>query len=200
MASTAGEFDYYEEPRFAKWLFASKPAAWIWLVARLYLGYEWLVAGWDKVFGPESDAWMKTGVALKGFSEFAANDLTQGDHPAVAYSWYESFLRWIADGQYQWMAKAVAVGELLIGIALILGLFTGIAAFFGALLNFNFMFAGSAGVNPLFLIVAIGLILAWRVAGYYGLDRWVLPLIGTPDQPGKVFRRSRPGAKSATTT
>jgi hypothetical protein len=23
-------------------------------------------------------------------------------------------------------------------------------------------------------------ILAWRVAGYYGVDRWLLPLLGTP--------------------
>jgi thiosulfate dehydrogenase [quinone] large subunit len=27
---------------------------------------------------------------------------------------------------------------------------------------------------------AIGLILAWRVAGYYGLDRYLLPMLGTP--------------------
>jgi thiosulfate dehydrogenase [quinone] large subunit len=27
---------------------------------------------------------------------------------------------------------------------------------------------------------AIGLMLAWRVAGYYGLDRYLLPMLGTP--------------------
>ena len=30
------------------------------------------------------------------------------------------------------------------------------------------------------LLVSILLILAWRNAGYYGLDRWVLPALGVP--------------------
>ena len=28
--------------------------------------------------------------------------------------------------------------------------------------------------------MAIGLILAWRVAGYYGVDRYLLPMLGVP--------------------
>jgi thiosulfate dehydrogenase [quinone] large subunit len=28
--------------------------------------------------------------------------------------------------------------------------------------------------------LAVGLMLAWKVAGYYGLDRYLLPLLGTP--------------------
>ena len=42
---------YIEEPRFAQWVFASSQAAWIWLIARLWLGWEWFQAGWTKVFG-----------------------------------------------------------------------------------------------------------------------------------------------------
>jgi thiosulfate dehydrogenase (quinone) large subunit len=42
---------YIEEPAFSRWLFGSSKAAWIWLVARLWLGWEWLQAGWSKVFG-----------------------------------------------------------------------------------------------------------------------------------------------------
>jgi thiosulfate dehydrogenase [quinone] large subunit len=51
-------------------------------------------------------------------------------------------------------------------------------AFFGVVLNLSFMFSGSAGVNPAFAIVGLLLVLAWRNAGWYGLDRWVLPLRG----------------------
>jgi len=40
---------------------------------------------------------------------------------------------------YSWFGKAVAYGELLVGVALVIGAFTGIAAFFGALMNWNFM-------------------------------------------------------------
>jgi thiosulfate dehydrogenase [quinone] large subunit len=37
--------------------------------------------------------------------------------------------------------------------------------------------------------LAVGLILAWRVAGYYGLDRYLLPALGAPWRPGTVFHR-----------
>ena len=55
---------YIEDPRFSRWLFGSSAAAWIWLVARLWLGYEWLHAGWEKL---QSPAWMDGGKALQGF-------------------------------------------------------------------------------------------------------------------------------------
>jgi hypothetical protein len=42
---------YIEEPAFSRRLFGSSAAAWIWLVARLWLGWEWLQAGWSKVLG-----------------------------------------------------------------------------------------------------------------------------------------------------
>jgi thiosulfate dehydrogenase [quinone] large subunit len=35
------------------------------------------------------------------------------------------------------------------------------------------------------------LILAWRNARWIGLDRWVLPALGTPWQPGTVWARRR---------
>ena len=71
-------------------------------------------------------------------------------------------------------------GEVLVGLALILGAFVGIAAFFGAAMNFNFIMAGAASTNGLLFVLAILLMLAWKVAGWYGFDRWLLPLIGTP--------------------
>ena len=42
---------YFEEPPVAKRLFASTTFAWLWLVLRFYLGWEWFVAGWEKTFG-----------------------------------------------------------------------------------------------------------------------------------------------------
>ena len=81
----------------------------------------------------------------------------------------------------------IALGETAIGIALIIGLFTGIAAFFAGLLTVSFGLAGVAGVNPLFFVFEVMLILAWRNAGYYGLDRFILPAIGTPWHKGQLF-------------
>ena len=79
---------------------------------------------------------------------------------------------------YTWFAKLVAIGELAVGIALILGAFTGVAAFLGGFMNWNFMMAGSASVNPLFFVVSVGLILAWKVAGYIGADFLLAALVG----------------------
>lgn len=180
---------YIPEGRVAAWLYGSTAAAWIWLVVRLYLGYEWINAGWPKLFGSEHSAWIGDGSAVKGYLQYASSQLSKGDHPAVAYGWYKSFLDWtVSSGAYHTVAWIVAVGEVAVGVLLVLGAFTGIAAFFGVVMNFNYMFAGSAGVNPLFAILGIFLILAWRVAGYYGLDRWLLPLLGTPSAPGRLFR------------
>jgi thiosulfate dehydrogenase [quinone] large subunit len=81
----------------------------------------------------------------------------------------------------------VAWGEVLVGVGLIIGLFTGIAAFFGSFMNMNFLLAGSVGTNPILFLLAVFLVLAWRTAGWWGLDRWVLPMLGTPWKPGLVF-------------
>ena len=82
----------------------------------------------------------------------------------------------------------VSYGEFLVGIALILGLFTGIAAFFGGFMNMNYLLAGTVSVNPILFLLELFLILAWRVAGWWGLDRLILPLFGTPWKPGKLFK------------
>ena len=194
------EAQIIEEPRFAKWLFDSRQAAWIWLVARLYLGYEWLHAGFEKVTGTEGgfwtwhfaytgDSWLKSSAGLQGFTAYAVKGgAAQGPHSAVNYGWYASFLNWLGHpGPAAFFAKVIALGEMAIGIALIIGLFVGIAAFFAGTLNFTFGLAGVAGVNPVFFVLEVLLVLAWRNAGYIGLDRYVLPALGTPWHKGKVF-------------
>ena len=94
-------------------------------------------------------------------------------------------------GSYTWFAKLVVFGEIAVGIALILGIFVWFSAFMGAFMNWNFMMAGTASTNPVMLVLSILLILAWRTAGWIGLDRWLLVYIGTPWQPGLLFRRQK---------
>ncbi len=44
----------------------------------------------------------------------------------------------------------------------------------GLTLNMMYMFTGSAGVNPAYMILEVPLISAWRNAGYFGRDRYAL--------------------------
>jgi len=188
-----------EEPKFAAWLFGSPRAAWIWLVVRVWLGYQWLHAGFEKLTGTEggfftwhfaytNDSWLRSAKGLQGFTMYALSNAGKGPNSAVNYGWYASFLRWLGHpGTASFFAKVITFGEITIGIAMILGLFVGIAAFLGATLTVSFGLAGVAGVNPVFMIGEILLILAWRNAGYIGLDRYVLPALGTPWHKGKAF-------------
>ena len=48
------------------------------------------------------------------------------------------------------------------------------------LMNMSYLLAGSTSVNPVMFAFSVGLMLAWRVAGYYGLDRYLLPRLGVP--------------------
>jgi len=169
---------HVEDPPVAKLLFANTRLAWFWLVVRLYVGYEWLTAGYEKF---ENPAWMGNGSALLGFWKGAVAVPAPPARAAITYDWYRSFLQYLIDSNSAvWFSKVVVFGEMAIGLGLIVGAFVGVAAFFGALMNMNFMLAGSASTNPIMFFLAVGLILAWKVAGYYGADRVLLPLLNTP--------------------
>ena len=164
------------DPPVANFFFNNTRSSWLWLIVRIYLGYQWIEAGWHKV-GPE---WLNGGEALKGYWTKAIA-IPETGRPAISYDWYRSFLTYMLDsGSYTWFAKVIVFGEILVGVGLILGAFVGIAAFFGALLNWNFIMAGAASTNGMLFVLAILLMLAWKVAGYIGLDYYLLPLLGTP--------------------
>jgi len=160
----------------SSFLFSNTSSGLIWLVVRLYLGYQWLTAGWKKV---NSDSWVgeNAGAAVTGFMKGA---LAKAEEGKDVTGWYATFLENVALPNAKAFSYCVAFGELLVGLGLILGLLTGIAAFFGALMNVSFLFAGTLSTNPLLFILATWLVLGWKVAGWYGLDRWALPFLGTP--------------------
>ncbi len=175
----------YDDPPFIRILFNTTRFAWLWGILRVWLGYQWIDASLHKI---GVAAWTGNGAALKGFWERTVQIPAPPARPAITFEWYRIFLQYMLDiSAYTWFAKVVAYGELLIGVALVLGAFVGIAAFFGGFMNWNFMMAGSASTNPVLFCLAVLLILSWKVAGYYGLDRYLLPALGTPWQPGRVF-------------
>lgn len=165
------------DPPLAHKLFNTTKFAWIWALVRIYLGYLWIISGWGKITG---QGWLDGGTSLKAFWERQIVIPEQG-RPPITYDWYREFIMFMLDNEwYSWFAPFIAYGELLVGTALAVGAFAGIAAFFGALMNWNFMMAGVASTNPVLLILAVFLMLAWKVAGWYGADRFLLPLVGTP--------------------
>jgi thiosulfate dehydrogenase [quinone] large subunit len=173
-----------EGPAFARFLFSNRAAGLLWLPIRIFIGFQWLEGGWHHITDPK---WTTNGDALRAYWENAVK-IPETGRPPISFEWYRDFINVLlnnnAEGWFSWL---IAFGELAVGVGLLVGCLTGIAAFFGALMNMSFLLAGSASTNPVLFTFAIGLMLAWKVAGYYGVDRWLLPRLGTPWRPGTAF-------------
>jgi thiosulfate dehydrogenase [quinone] large subunit len=158
----------------------------VWLALRLWLGYEWLMAGIEKAFGEGSAVWVgpKAGVAVTGFLKgaIAQSPLAPGfdpvanAHPAVQ-QWYAELAQNVFLPNATLFSYLVAYGEILVGVALILGIFTHFAALMGVVMNLAYLFAGTTSTNPQMLVVGLTIVLAGGVAvGYYGLDFFAHPV------------------------
>lgn len=184
----ASPITHLQNPRIVNAIFGATELSWIWLIARVYIGWNWLEAGWHKV---TDDAWMNGGPALEGFWQRAIVVPEQG-RPPISYDWYREYLQYMLEhGWADWFGPLIAVGETLVGIGLLVGAFTGIAAFFGAAMNWNFMLAGTASTNPVLGLIGIGVMIAWKTSGWWGVDRFLLPRVGAPWQPGTLLGRAR---------
>ena len=96
------------DPPFAQTLFGNVRWSWLWLIARLYLGYTWLNSGLGKLQNP---AWI-SGDSLKGFWERAVLIPEAPARPAIGFDWYRTFLQSMLDaGAYTWFAKLVLAGK-----------------------------------------------------------------------------------------
>jgi thiosulfate dehydrogenase [quinone] large subunit len=174
-----------EGPAWVRYLFNNSRAGLFWLPIRVFVGFSWLAAGLHKLGDP---AW-QNGTALGGFWKSIVA-VPQGGRAPITYDWYRDFINWLlANNAQTWFTYFIEWGEIAVGLGLIFGVLTGFAAFFGCVMNMSFLLAGSASTNPILFTLAIGLMLAWRVAGYYGVDRYLLPRLGTPWSPGAAAVR-----------
>jgi thiosulfate dehydrogenase [quinone] large subunit len=187
MTGRAGTPTEIPEPKLAKFLFADSRLSWLWLIVRVYVGWQWVSAAIDKIQGP---GWIGTGAgtALKGFVGGSIAQ-TAGSNANVQ-GWYATILKDVVLPHLAVWSYLITFGELCCGVGLILGIFTGIAAFSGAFMNMNYMLAGAVSINPILLFLELLLILAWRVAGFMGVDFALLPLLGTPWQRGPLQRKA----------
>lgn len=154
-----------------KWLKGEKMAV-LWTILRVWLGIQWVEAGWGKVTGGfEATGFLQGAIAKAG-----------GDHPAVQ-GWYAAFLENFALPNVELFNILIPWGELLAGVGLILGAATLPALVGVALMNLNFLLAGTVSTNPVLYTVAIMLMAAGPAAYYYGFDRFLIPF--TKDHIGK---------------
>ena len=193
-----------EQSPFSHFFTADNRSALLWLVLRIYVGYEWFIAGWEKLFinhgwiydwivnrqGHFDPIWINhlwigssAGAGISGFVQGALHKTAAFCLPAPApchpdvQTWYATFLQVAVQPHSIIWSYAITFGELAVGLGLIFGILTGAAAFFGGFMNLNFMLAGTVSINPILFTLAIGLVLARRVAGHYGLDYWILKLL-----------------------
>ncbi|MES9683798.1 Crp/Fnr family transcriptional regulator [Bacillus sp. AFS001701] len=137
-------------------------------VFRVYLGWEWLNAGWGKISSGKFDA--------SGFLNGAVNQVS-GEHPAVQ-PWWGNFLKEVALPYVDLFNVLVPWGEFLVGLGLILGIFTSFSILMGLTMNFAYMFSGTTSTNPQMVFLGIFILVAGMNAGKIGLDRWFMPVLG----------------------
>jgi thiosulfate dehydrogenase [quinone] large subunit len=176
--------EQFPEPAIARFFFGSSGSAPMWFVVRMNVGAQWLLAGWEKVQTGFN------GAAIKGFAAGGVSKAT-GAYPSVQ-GWYASFLKdFVIPHSGAW-AFAITYGELAVGLGVLLGALTGIAAGFGVLMNLNYLLAGTVSINPVLGMFGLFLVFSWRVCGFLGLDYYLLPAIGLPWKPGSLFPSAQP--------
>lgn len=159
-------------------------AAGLILLLRLYIGWEWMTAGWHKLTG---------GFDAAGFLKNAvANPVADKATGAAVYPVFTAFLDRFALPNVKLINFLIPLGEFLVGLGLILGGLTVAAAFFGLMMNFMFLFAGTVSTNPWLVLIGFIIFAAGANAGKFGIDYYLLPLLR------KTFGKAGRGGKTGT--
>jgi len=168
--------------RGLNWITDPKVVGIGWLLARVWIGWTFLAAGLGKVTGDRKEAWIG-GEAGAGVTGYLTRALTMapggaeaGQNPEVT-GWYAGLVRQVFLPNAELFSYLVAFGEVFVGAALILGILTRFSAAMGLVMSFAYLFAGTSGDNPLMVLLGLPMALAGVTAGYYGIDRYLLPFL-----------------------
>jgi thiosulfate dehydrogenase [quinone] large subunit len=138
----------------------SKVMAIGWTAMRVWLGIMWIQAGASKLWGKESAAFIHGGSGVAGFAA----------HGKAAYTWWGSFLHGFVVPNADWIGIVVAVAEFAIGVALVAGLFTRLAALGSLVLLFTYVMSGTASTCAFYALFAIVILAMWQTASWIGVD------------------------------
>ncbi|CAG9622990.1 DoxX family membrane protein [Sutcliffiella rhizosphaerae] len=159
-----------------RWLRGPKIAI-LWTILRVWLGIQWLKAGFPKIGTFDAEGFLHGAIAK-----------AEGAHPAVQ-GWYAAFLENVALPNVNLINILIPWGEVLVGIALIVGLATLPALLAAAFMNLNFLLAGTISTNPILYTLAILLLAAGTAATYYGLDRFAIRFIKNKWKDRKMVKQ-----------
>ncbi|MDO3676580.1 DoxX family membrane protein [Paenibacillus ehimensis] len=162
-----------------KWLRENVYAAGLLFVLRVYVGWTWLTAGFHKLTGGFDATGFLKGAIAKPAMDKATNELI--------YPTFTAFLQNFALPNVKLINFMIPLGEFLVGLGLILGTLTTAAAFFGLMMNFMFLFAGTVSTNPWMVLLGFIVLAAGANAGKFGGDYYVLPYLR------KAFRKLNKG-------
>lgn len=152
-----------------KFLRENAYAAGLLVLLRLYVGWQWLDAGFHK---------LKDGFDAAGFLKGAiANPVADHGTGELIYPTFAKFIEHAALPNVKLINIAIPLGETLVGLGLIVGGLAATAAFFGLLMNFMFLFAGTVSTNPWLILLGGIVMIAGANAGRFGLDYYLLPFL-----------------------
>jgi thiosulfate dehydrogenase (quinone) large subunit len=149
-------------------------------ILRIAVGFFFVVFGQYKVFG--------TAFVRSGFHDYVEGFIRNGAYPFMV-----PVLRWILAHAASAMALAVGYGEFLIGISLVIGLFSRAASVFGcALMLAMWLSGGYPGPLAAFWMYW-GASLNWSVFAIC----FVVLAAGHPEEVASVRRMISAGRRSA---
>jgi thiosulfate dehydrogenase [quinone] large subunit len=161
VAAIIGDPSERPTPRAWDWVKESKIMAVGWTAMRVWLGIMWIQAGAAKLWGAESAGFIHNNGA--GVAGFAA-------HGTPAYTWWGTFLHGFVVPNAGWIGVLIAVAEFAIGVALVAGLFTRLAALGSLVLLFTYVMSGTASVSAFYALFAIVILTMWRTSSWIGID------------------------------
>ena len=97
----------------------SRQASILWLIVRLWLGWQWLSAGWGKLTGAGYSNWFTHAAGLQGFIGAANSSYDHRaqafGHPEVNYGWFLHLLNAVG-AHAQVFSRVVTISELAVDV------------------------------------------------------------------------------------